>query len=204
MNKLVKIAAGLVLFVSSISSAFAVGGTIAVTSSASSGDYGDLVTYTVKLNTSDIISYNALGLGLHWDEDVFALDATSTAGVAGDNDPHRTAYLDGQFGNEQNDDNSRLTIVTANSADTFEIRDSDSDGSGDPLNGTSGRAYVYNTRGAYNAGGAVITDYTLFTVTLRVKDTATVGSSSVTAFVKAVSDLLGSVPGDYTGESSAC
>ncbi len=186
------------------SSAFAAGGAITVTPNATSAQAGDNVTFTVKVDATDATILNSAGVILQWDTDTFALDASSSLGTAGDNDPHGTAYLDGTFGNEQNDDNGSLTIVTSGSTDLFELRVSDSDTSGDPLFGTAGKTYVNNTRlSSYNQSGAVIADYDLFTVTLTVKSGATVGTSTVTGKVIAVSDNSGSTPANYTQGDAA-
>ena len=59
---------------------------------SSSGDYGDEVTVTLKVNSTEV-TLNQLGALLYWDKNVFALDADSSdTSSADDNDPHGTLY----------------------------------------------------------------------------------------------------------------
>ncbi len=185
----------------------ATGGSLSVTSSADSVAIGSTVNVTVAVsaNASGATSFNSAGIVLQWDKNVFALDGSSTLGTAGDNDPHATAYLDGEFGNKQNDDNSRITMIwTPAASDLMELRLSDSDASGDPLYGTSGQAYVNYTRtGSFNQSGAVVSNYQFFTVKLVAKTGATVGNSTVSAKFIAVSDNKGSTIAEYTTGSKS-
>ncbi len=175
------------------------GGSVTVSTNKTSAAPGDLVTFTVKYNANSATILTSAGVILQWDANVFALDASSSLGTIDDNDPHGTAYLDGKYGNVQNNDNNRLTVTTSGSSDLLELRLSNEDKSGDPLYGVTGKAYVNDTRtSSYNEQGKTISGYQLFTVTLKVKSGISAGHYIVTGKVISVSDDAGSKPSDYT------
>ena len=192
----------LMVFVSA--DAFAVGGALTVTPSANSvSNDVSMVEVTLSLTTTDAALLSSGGFVLQWDARVFALDASSSLGTEGDNDPHATPYLNGLTGGERNNDNGRITqLWTPAGQDGMEIRLSDSDSSADVLFGVEGQAYINYTR-----TGTVfqdpdlanpITDLPMFTVTLRMKPGVMAGTSEIRASVIAVSDSVGSTPADYT------
>ncbi|MBF0271001.1 MAG: Ig-like domain-containing protein [Magnetococcales bacterium] len=181
----------------------ATGGSLLVTSSADTVAVGATVDVTVAVSAADAgaTAISSAGIVVEWDKSVFALDASSALGTAGDNDPHKTPYLDGQFGQKQNDQNNRITQLwkTTGDTDVMELRISDQDVSGDSMFGTANRAYINYTRTAsFNQSGAVISNYQFFTLKLLVKSGATAGNSAVKAKFIAVSDNKGSTPASYT------
>ncbi|MBF0190917.1 MAG: Ig-like domain-containing protein [Magnetococcales bacterium] len=181
----------------------ATGGSLLVTSSGDSVAAGATVDVTIAVSAADAgaTAISSAGIVVEWDKNVFALDASSALGTAGDNDPHKTPYLDGQFGTKQNDENSRITQLwkTTGDTDVMELRISDQDVSGDALFGTANRAYINYTRTAsFNQSGAVISNYQFFTLKLQVKSGVAAGNSDIKAKFIAVSDNKGSTPTSYT------
>lgn len=176
------------------------GGTINVTASDNEAAAGDIVEFAVSITPTTVgTRLTAASILLQWDAATFALDASSALGTADDNDPHSTQYL--SSGSLDNNENTRVVLDwTPQSFDSMEIRLSDSDGSGDPLSGVSGKAYVLYAR--VLSGDTLTANYATFRVRLKVKDGASIANSSVSASIIGVSDNAGSTPASYTAGTS--
>ena len=152
---------------------------------SSSGDYGDEVTVTLKVNSTEV-TLNQLGALLYWDKNVFALDADSSdTSSADDNDPHGTLYLTPAGYPTalayQNNDNAKVSGVlsaTASTSDQMAIRRGSQDSSNDPMFEETDKAYVNLTRNLLQTTASdPLSGYTFVAVTLKVKSNATPGSS---------------------------
>lgn len=179
--------------------AFAVGGSLTVTSAPGAVNLSSenpTVELTLSYNVSEATDLNSSGFILQWDADLFALDASSL-GVSGDNDPHQTPYLTGKDGTETNDENGGVTHVwKVNPYDTMELRLSDRDTNVDKLFGVPGQAYINYTQ--TDLVSLVGTDpFDVLKIILKVKSGVSVGRHKVKAFVVAVSDDKGSSASDY-------
>ncbi|WP_420904236.1 beta strand repeat-containing protein [Candidatus Magnetaquiglobus chichijimensis] len=186
----------------------ATGGQLLVTSStdtAAPGSFVD-VTVAVSANADGTTKINTAGVIVQWDHRIFALDAGSV-GTSGDNDPHKTKYLEAYTDNEGvdrtrliNNENSRITMIAnTGGTDSMVSGISEQSVSGETLFGVSNQAFINYTRltSMYQAN-AVINNYKIMTLRLVVKSGATAGSSSIKAWFKAVSDNKSSTVSSYT------
>ncbi|MBF0262118.1 MAG: Ig-like domain-containing protein, partial [Magnetococcales bacterium] len=186
----------------------ATGGQLLVTTSTDTAAPGSFVDVTVAVSASadGATKINTAGVIVQWDHRFFALDAGSV-GTSGDNDPHKTKYLEAYTDNEGvdrtrliNNENSRITMI-ANTGGTDSMVSGISEQSvtGETLNGVANQAFINYTRlTSMFQANAVITNYRIMTLRLVVKSGATAGSSTIKAWFKAVSDNKSSTVSSYT------